>query len=99
MSLATASKNAGKKTDGAMIFRNRPSGRRPASPALRRNRTSPVLRRTRVAMLFLAVTLVTVGAAAQPSAADQAAADVLYQEGKKLMKENKYAEACAKFAE
>jgi serine/threonine-protein kinase len=54
------------------------------------------------AFLCLAVSTASAGAAAQtgaPTAADKAAADVLYQQGKKLMKDGKYAEACPKFAE
>lgn len=62
-----------------------------------------VLRRAAFACVALAATCsagVAFGqAAAPPSPADKAAADVLYQTGKKLMKEGKFADACPKFAE
>jgi serine/threonine-protein kinase len=57
-------------------------------------------RRASVLALALAVASgARVARAQAPSANDKAAADVLYQAGKQLMKEGKFAEACPKFAE
>src|SRR5579871_5749195 len=50
-------------------------------------------------MAPLASLLVAGLASAQPSAGNQAAAQTLYDEGRKLMKEQKYAEACPKLEE
>jgi hypothetical protein len=47
----------------------------------------------------LAPLLAPISAAAQPAGAEVALAEVLYQKGRELMAEGKYAEACPKFAE
>ncbi len=60
----------------------------------------PVLSRKVLGVsVVLAACIVTPGAASAQSAQDKAAADVLFQQGKKLMQENKLADACPKFAE
>jgi hypothetical protein len=59
--------------------------------------TSSVIRALPMAMLL---TLAATNARAQASGADQAAAaEALFDEGRKLMQEHSYAQACAKFAE
>ena len=49
--------------------------------------------------LVIAACVAAPGMASAQNAQDKAAADVLFQQGKKLMQENKFADACPKFAE
>ncbi len=49
--------------------------------------------------LVLAACAAVPGVASAQSAQDKAAADVLFQQGKKLMLDNKFSDACPKFAE
>jgi hypothetical protein len=60
------------------------------------------MRRCRAASFgsaILALSLAPLPAAAQSSATEKAAAEALFDQGKKLMAEGKFAEACPKFAE
>ena len=52
-----------------------------------------------LAWAVLAATLVTSPLLAQPSGSNKAAAEALFREGKKLMGEKKFGEACPKFAD
>src|SRR5262249_6120128 len=79
----------------------------PASP-LRSRENRPMIRseigtksaRARAGLRVVALAalvLLPMGASAQPSAAERAQAEALFNDGKKLLKEGKTAEACRKF--
>src|SRR5882672_6965900 len=56
-------------------------------------------RRVMASAAALGLVIAPLSAAAQPAGAEVALAEVLYQKGRELMAEGKYAEACPKFAE